>query len=83
MKTQGTSQSPLSPTNPGSPLYPDGIMTPFWLKKHREAAPAIVVAFYELWSVLSKDPLSTIDRNSLMLEKESDSALIANILDRK
>lgn len=40
--------SPLSPLSPGSPLFPDGIMSPIWIRKHREMCPAVWVDFYEL-----------------------------------
>ncbi|KAG9304758.1 hypothetical protein G9A89_003932 [Geosiphon pyriformis] len=41
--------SPLSPLTPGSPLYPDGLISPIWVRKHRENVPALVVGFYDLW----------------------------------
>ncbi|KAB8339052.1 hypothetical protein FH972_021988 [Carpinus fangiana] len=40
--------SPLSPLSPGSPLYPDGVMTPLWMQKHRQLTPAFVLFFYQL-----------------------------------
>lgn len=42
--------SPLSPLTPESPLYPDGMMTTMWIRKHRDIIPAIFVSFYELKS---------------------------------
>jgi len=42
--------SPLSPFIPESPLYPDGIMSTMWIRKHRDIVPAIFVSFYELKS---------------------------------
>ena len=42
--------SPLSPLTPDSPLYPDGIMTTMWIRKHRDIIPAVLVSFYELKS---------------------------------
>ena len=42
--------SPLSPFIPESPLYPDGIMSTMWIRKHRDIVPAIFVSFYELRS---------------------------------
>lgn len=42
--------SPLSPFTPDSPLYPDGIMTTMWIRKHRDIIPAIFVSFYEMKS---------------------------------
>nr|OQO23157.1 hypothetical protein B0A51_09643 [Rachicladosporium sp. CCFEE 5018] len=40
--------STLSPLSPGSPLYPDGIMTPMWLAKHQNRVPCLVIAFFEM-----------------------------------
>jgi trafficking protein particle complex subunit 11 len=42
--------SPLSPFTPDSPLYPDGIMTTMWIRKHRDIIPSVFVSFYELKS---------------------------------
>lgn len=38
----------MSPLSHDSPLYPDGVMTPLWVKKHLYS-PSVVVGFYELW----------------------------------
>ncbi|CAO3664089.1 unnamed protein product [Rhizopus microsporus] len=43
-----TTHSNLSPLSPDSPVYPDGIMTPLWIKRHLYH-PSVVVGFYELW----------------------------------
>jgi hypothetical protein len=40
--------SNLSPLSPDSPLFPDGLMTPLWIKKHLHL-PSVVVGFYDLW----------------------------------
>ncbi|GAN09099.1 glutathione transferase omega-1 [Mucor ambiguus] len=40
--------SHLSPLSHDSPLYPDGVMTPLWIKKHLYS-PSVVVGFYDLW----------------------------------
>lgn len=42
--------SPLSPLTPDSPLYPDGIMTTMWIRKHRDIIPSVFVSLYELKS---------------------------------
>lgn len=53
----------LSPGNPKSPLYPDGLMHPLWVRKYREQKPAVMVAYFDLPAVVSKapsiDPLSS------------------------
>jgi hypothetical protein len=40
--------SPLSPGNAGSPLFPDGIMSPAWVQRHTSVIPSVVLAFHEL-----------------------------------
>ncbi|KAK4054805.1 hypothetical protein OIV83_000729 [Microbotryomycetes sp. JL201] len=40
--------SPISPLTPTSPLYPDGIMAPIWIRKHREMTPAVFVLVLRL-----------------------------------
>ncbi|KAI8643763.1 Gryzun, putative trafficking through golgi-domain-containing protein [Parasitella parasitica] len=40
--------SQLSPLSHDSPLYPDGVMTPLWIKKHLYS-PSVVVGFYDFW----------------------------------
>jgi trafficking protein particle complex subunit 11 len=50
--------SPLSPLNSESPLYPDGIMTTMWIRKHRDIIPAVFVSFYELKSDERSENLS-------------------------
>ncbi|CAG8550412.1 7506_t:CDS:10 [Funneliformis caledonium] len=49
--------SPLSPLTQGSPVYPDGLIPPIWVRKHREILPSVVVGFYELWHRSSSDPI--------------------------
>ncbi|KAG5360196.1 hypothetical protein CJU89_3255 [Yarrowia sp. B02] len=40
--------SPLSPMNSDSDLFPDGIISPEWLKKYTQHLPSTVVSFYTL-----------------------------------
>ncbi|CAG8514102.1 18433_t:CDS:10 [Dentiscutata erythropus] len=40
--------SSFSPLTPGSPVYPDGLIPPIWVHKHRELLPSVVVGFYDL-----------------------------------
>ncbi|KAI9311302.1 Gryzun, putative trafficking through golgi-domain-containing protein [Dichotomocladium elegans] len=46
--------SALSPLSTESPLHPDGIMTPLWIKKQLDT-PSAIVGFYDLWD-WSNDP---------------------------
>ena len=45
--------SPISPLSPGSPTFPDGLLTPLWVTKHQELVPAAVINFFAF----------TLDRN--------------------
>ena len=53
--------SPLSPLTLDSPLYPDGIMTTMWIRKHRDIIPSVFVSFYELKSEERPQNLSDED----------------------
>ncbi|RCI01137.1 hypothetical protein CU098_002795 [Rhizopus stolonifer] len=77
--------SPLSPLSTDSPLYPDGIMTPLWIKKHTYL-PSVVVGCYELYvdsrSLRETGPLASqvlIDP----LEREHDAQLATEINTRR
>lgn len=89
MQAPGT-HSPLSPLNPTSPLYPDGIMTPLWVHRHKEVIPSVVVGFYELWDkdrpdsvdpAAGKDPLGV--QMDLGLERERDLILCSEMNEKK
>ncbi|PGH15836.1 hypothetical protein AJ79_02217 [Helicocarpus griseus UAMH5409] len=38
--------SPISPLTPGSPTFPDGIMTPHWVTKHQQLVPTAFIYFF-------------------------------------
>ncbi|KAJ5909085.1 hypothetical protein N7495_001767 [Penicillium taxi] len=38
--------SPISPLTPGSPTFPDGLLTPWWVTKHQDLVPAAVINFF-------------------------------------
>lgn len=40
--------STLSPLSPGSPIYPDGVMTPLWFAKHQQLVPSLLIAFFNV-----------------------------------
>lgn len=68
-----TLHSPISPLTPSSPLHPDGIMAPIWIRKHREMVPAVFIL------VLRLGPPSTVpDQPS-----REDGELVQSIVDRK
>ncbi|KAI9362023.1 Gryzun, putative trafficking through golgi-domain-containing protein [Zopfochytrium polystomum] len=84
-----TTHSSLSPLNPSSPLFPDGIMSPSWVKRHREQVPSAVVSFYSLWDksadetiVERRDPLIGSD-GVTATEREKDQQLCQEINERR
>ncbi|EED20258.1 conserved hypothetical protein [Talaromyces stipitatus ATCC 10500] len=57
--------SPISPLTPGSPTFPDGILTPLWMLKHQDLVPAATINVFPLTS----DPsMSTLRDNQLKIE---------------
>lgn len=81
--------SSLSPLSHDSPLHPDGIMTPLWMKKHLYL-PSAVVGFYELWDShgeSGKPHRETGPLASQVLidpaERERDTALVTEINARR
>ena len=57
--------SPISPLSPGSPTYPDGLLTPLWITKHQDLIPAAVINFFPF--VLDHN-LSSLRDNQLKTE---------------
>lgn len=78
--------SPLSPLNSHSLLFPDGIMTPRWINKHREELPSVILSFHELWEAPqstsnTKDPLSI--QNTSSHDREHDQQLAVEINEKR
>ncbi|KAF9435239.1 hypothetical protein BGZ76_006654 [Entomortierella beljakovae] len=87
--------SALSPSTPSSPLYPDGLITPYWVRRHREQIPSVFVAVVDLWdreSIVNdgssslaqraysdKGPLGVVDP----VEREHDTILAQELLERR
>lgn len=57
--------SPLSPLSPGSPTFPDGIMTPLWVVKHQRLLPS---AFISLFVMSAEGSPTSADDNKLKAE---------------
>ncbi|KAG0364056.1 Foie gras liver health family 1-domain-containing protein [Gamsiella multidivaricata] len=86
-------QSSLSPFSPSSPLYPDGLVSPLWVRRHREQIPSVFIAIVDLWDRESivgnennghrafsdKGPLGVIDP----MEREHDIVLAQELLERR
>ncbi|KAI9891161.1 MAG: hypothetical protein M1814_003004 [Vezdaea aestivalis] len=62
--------SPLSPLSPLSPTFPDGLMTPKWVKKHQDSIPSCFIIFITLYSEDSPDSIddATIQAEVLKLK---------------
>lgn len=92
---QHSVQHTLSPTSASSPLYPDGLVTPLWIKRHREQIPSVFIAVVDLWDRESligngtdssgqrlfsdKGPLGVVDP----MERENDTILAQELLERR
>ncbi|KAL7749169.1 hypothetical protein RI367_005319 [Sorochytrium milnesiophthora] len=80
--------SSLSPSTPGSPVHPDGIMTPLWHRKYLERTPAVTVAVFEMWEQ-ARDGSPTrnqgfgIGKSATSLERERDVAMATRISELK
>ncbi|EWC43972.1 hypothetical protein DRE_01324 [Drechslerella stenobrocha 248] len=53
--------SPISPLTPESPLYPDGVFSHIWLRKHLYLQPCAFLSFHEL-AVVPSDQEDAADR---------------------
>lgn len=54
--------SPISPLTPGSSIYPDGVITPYWITKHQDLLPSTFISFFSFTS----DPnLTSVHDNHL------------------
>ncbi|CAG8465752.1 3204_t:CDS:10 [Diversispora eburnea] len=67
--------SSLSPLNPNSPVYPDGLIPPAWVHKHREILPSVFVGFYDLWHK-SLDIKLDVESDNLLNEKDDSSSIL-------
>ncbi|KAI3639539.1 hypothetical protein MIR68_002233 [Amoeboaphelidium protococcarum] len=65
--------SRLSPLNPQSSLYPDGIIQPEWIPKYRDQLPSVVMCYFRLTKEdISFNPLDPSTRDTeLTLEINS------------
>ncbi|KAG2153198.1 Gryzun, putative trafficking through golgi-domain-containing protein [Suillus clintonianus] len=82
--------SPLSPMTPSSPLYPDGLIAPIWIRKHTALVPSVFVQFLRLFEspvVHARSPLDPPDpeheRDKAEEERRRDIELSAEVAARK
>ncbi|KAJ3753958.1 hypothetical protein EV360DRAFT_87294 [Lentinula raphanica] len=69
--------SPLSPLTRTSPVYPDGLIAPIWIRKHTMLVPAVFVLFVRMYEGGGRE--SELER----LERENDTELARMIGERK
>lgn len=82
--------SPLSPLTPSSPVYPDGLIAPIWIRKHTTYVPSVFVLFlriYEAPHSIPNSPLDQLDadtqRERVEEERRRDTELSAEIAQQK
>lgn len=82
--------SPLSPLTPSSPLYPDGLIAPIWIRKHTTLVPSVFVLFMRLYEHPRATPTSPLDQLDPDFDKEReieerrcDTELSKEIAERK
>ncbi|KAH7883282.1 Gryzun, putative trafficking through golgi-domain-containing protein [Phlebopus sp. FC_14] len=68
--TYSTAHSPLSPLTPTSPLYPDGLIAPIWIRKHTSLVPSVFVLFLRLFETPHAKPRSPLDQQDPDHERE-------------
>jgi trafficking protein particle complex subunit 11 len=84
------SHSPLSPLTPNSPVHPDGLIAPIWIRKHTHLVPSVFVLFMRLYEHPVHQPKSPLDapdteheREREQEEKIQDTELSRDIAARK
>ncbi|KAK0486236.1 Foie gras liver health family 1-domain-containing protein [Armillaria novae-zelandiae] len=82
--------SPLSPLTPSSPLYPDGLIAPIWIRKHTTLVPSVFVLFLRLFEFPLHNPRSPLDgpdpdreKDREQEERKRDGELASYVASRK
>ena len=81
--------SPLSPLTPSSPLYPDGLIAPIWIRKHTTLVPSVFVLFKRIYESprSANTPFDASeqerDRDREAEERRRDTELAVEIAQRK
>ncbi|KAF8119406.1 Gryzun, putative trafficking through golgi-domain-containing protein [Boletus edulis] len=85
-----SAHSPLSPLTPSSPLHPDGLIAPIWIRKHMAFLPSVFVLFLRMFEASNATPRSPLDtsevergRDRVDEERKRDTELSAEIAQRK
>ncbi|KZT35207.1 hypothetical protein SISSUDRAFT_1064673 [Sistotremastrum suecicum HHB10207 ss-3] len=70
-----STHSPLSPLTNTSPLYPDGLIAPVWLRKHLLLVPSVLVLFLRLTEPqFPTSPLEPTPPASHLTQEDSELA---------
>ncbi|KAF5386217.1 hypothetical protein D9615_002311 [Tricholomella constricta] len=82
--------SPLSPLTPTSPLHPDGLIAPIWIRKHTSLVPSVFVLFLRIFEFPPSNSGSPLDapdsnreRERELEERKRDAELAAEVALRK
>ncbi|KAJ7350608.1 Gryzun, putative trafficking through golgi-domain-containing protein [Mycena albidolilacea] len=82
--------SPLSPLTMSSPLHPDGLIAPIWIRKHTTLVPSVFVMFLRIFEYPPHTPKSPLDppdpdreRDRELEERKRDAELAAEVALRK
>jgi trafficking protein particle complex subunit 11 len=80
-----TAHSPLSPLSQTSPLHPDGLIAPIWIRKHTSLVPSVFVLFLRIFEYPPSTPLNLPDagREREAEERRRDSELATEVAQRK
>lgn len=85
-----SAHSQLSPLTPSSPVYPDGLIAPIWIKKHTTYVPSVFVLFLRIYEAPHSTPNSPLDQPDAEMQREKveeerrrDTELSAEIAQRK
>ena len=79
-----SSHSPLSPLTPSSPLHPDGLIAPIWIRKHTTLVPSVFVLFMRIYESPPPPPgQEPNDKEREAEERRRDTELSAEIAQRK
>lgn len=70
---QAGAHSPLSPLTPSSPVYPDGLIAPIWVRKHTTLVPAVFVLFTKIFDWYVQQSSVPPDGGDREREKERET----------
>lgn len=80
-----TLHSPLSPLSPQSPLFPDGVMTALWMRKHQDLIPSVFIPCFELYTETTEGNMQMQKDNEVIkaindLKKQFGTSISTNIV---